>query len=232
MPRILSRLSWQWNSKDSSDKLIINPAASDVKVIMNQASDVEVWLERIQSQTKVINCIRWQPEGHRRHFQMEDQHGSLQTILQRLGTIWRPHRDQELPTQQARRLHIATCTSYHAGTPPGAQALVSLLMDCRQQGANWQVTIATWKDHSQSKQPHNIRYISAIWDLLMELRWPMQVQWIKGHQDERSSYRKLHPDAKLNVDELATLYKKSQMQNPCRQHLILLSLRLWFPCDR
>jgi hypothetical protein len=56
------------------------------------------------------------------------------------------------------------------------------------------------KDHRPTKQPDNIDYLSVIRDLHKELRQPLKIQWIKGHQDDSSKYNTLPPDTQLNID--------------------------------
>lgn len=62
------------------------------------------------------------------------------------------------------------------------------------------------KDYRPTKQPDNTDYLSVIRELHHELRRPIRIQWIKSHQDHKTAYAKLSPDAKLNidVDKLAT----------------------------
>jgi hypothetical protein len=62
------------------------------------------------------------------------------------------------------------------------------------------------KDYRPTKQPDNHDFPSFIRELHHELRRPIRIQWIKSHQDDKTSYSKLSPDAKLNidVDNLAT----------------------------
>ncbi|KAI2501468.1 hypothetical protein MHU86_12983 [Fragilaria crotonensis] len=62
------------------------------------------------------------------------------------------------------------------------------------------------KDSRPTKQPDNVDYLSVIRALYRELRRPIKIQWIKSHQDDKTSYDKLSSDAKLNidVDKLAT----------------------------
>ncbi|KAI2511592.1 hypothetical protein MHU86_2846 [Fragilaria crotonensis] len=86
------------------------------------------------------------------------------------------------------------------------------------------VTFVTQKDHSPTKQPDNSDYLSTIKDLFRELRRPMKTQWIKSHQDGGTSYDKLTPDARLNVDvdDLATqCHNKNKKAKPRRmiEHL-------------
>ena len=80
------------------------------------------------------------------------------------------------------------------------------------------VTIVTRHDHSPTKQPDNVDYVAVIQDLFKELRRPMQAQWIKSHQDEKTPYNELTADAKLNVDAdaLATDFHKKPNGRPMR----------------
>ena len=80
------------------------------------------------------------------------------------------------------------------------------------------VTIVTRPDHTPTKQPDNVDYVSVIRDLFQELRRPMQAHWVKSHQDAKTPYAKLTPEAKLNVDadELATLFHQSTKGKPMR----------------
>ena len=55
------------------------------------------------------------------------------------------------------------------------------------------VTFVVSKDHRPTKQPDNIDYLSVIRDLHKELRRPLKIQWIKGHQDDSSNYDTLPP---------------------------------------
>jgi hypothetical protein len=68
------------------------------------------------------------------------------------------------------------------------------------------VTFIVSKDHRPKKQPDHSDYLTVIRDLHKELRRPLKSQWIKAHQDEKTTYEKLSADAKLNVDadKLAT----------------------------
>jgi hypothetical protein len=61
-------------------------------------------------------------------------------------------------------------------------------------------------DYRPTKQPDNNDFLSVIRELHQELRRPLRIQWIKSHQDDQTSYSKLSPDAKLNIDadKLAT----------------------------
>ena len=72
------------------------------------------------------------------------------------------------------------------------------------------------KDHRPTKQPDNTDYLSVIQDLHKELRRPLKIQWIKGHQDDKSSYEKLPPDTKSNidVDRLATAFHHRPRSKP------------------
>ena len=74
----------------------------------------------------------------------------------------------------------------------------------------------TSKDYRPTTQPDNIDLLSAIRDLHRELRRPLKKQWIKSHQDDSTTYEKLSPDAKLNVDadELATAAHKRKRSQP------------------
>ena len=80
------------------------------------------------------------------------------------------------------------------------------------------VTIVTRKDYAPPRQPDNVDYVSVIQDLFMELRRPMQIQWIKAHQDSDTPYNMLHPEAKLNVDcdHLATKQHDNRKSIPMR----------------
>ena len=83
------------------------------------------------------------------------------------------------------------------------------------------VSIVTRPDHSPTKQPDNVNYVSVIRDLFKELRRPINAQWIKSHQDSNTPYHTLDPDTKLNVDadELATLQHKSTKPQRHTEHI-------------
>jgi hypothetical protein len=78
------------------------------------------------------------------------------------------------------------------------------------------VTFVVSKDHRPTKQPENIDYLSVIRDLHKELRRPLKIQWIKGHQDNRSKYDTLPPDTQLNIDadHLATSFHTRPRSQP------------------
>ena len=80
------------------------------------------------------------------------------------------------------------------------------------------VTFVTRKDYRPTKQPDNCDYLSTITELYRELRRPMKAHWIKSHQDSKTPYAALPPDAKLNVDadELATLCHNLPRSKPQR----------------
>ena len=80
------------------------------------------------------------------------------------------------------------------------------------------VTFVTRKDYSPTKQPDNSNYLTTINELFKELRRPMKIKWIKSHQDGKTSYSNLTPDAKLNVDvdHLATKCHQNKRAKPRR----------------
>ena len=60
-------------------------------------------------------------------------------------------------------------------------------------------------------QPDNVDVLALIRKLLREIKRPMTIDWIKGHQDDKTPYDDLPRDAQLNidVDYLATAYRES-----------------------
>ena len=78
------------------------------------------------------------------------------------------------------------------------------------------VTFTVSKDHRSNTQPDNLDYLSVIKDLHRELRRPLKIQWIKGHQDNQTEYAKLPADTKLNidVDKLATDFHQRPRSKP------------------
>ena len=85
------------------------------------------------------------------------------------------------------------------------------------------VSFVTRKDYSPTKQPDNSDSLSTIKNLFREIRRPMKTQWIKSHQDGKTSYDKLTSDARLNVDvdDLAAQCHKNKTAKPRRtiEHL-------------
>jgi ribonuclease HI len=61
-------------------------------------------------------------------------------------------------------------------------------------------------------------YITLIKELHAALRRPLQVTWVKGHQDDKQPYDKLSRDAQLNVDadRLATAQLQARHTRPIR----------------
>ncbi|KAI2502522.1 hypothetical protein MHU86_11954 [Fragilaria crotonensis] len=61
----------------------------------------------------------------------------------------------------------------------------------------------------QSKMPNDADLISLISTLIIEIRRPLRLEWVKGHQDSLQSYEKLPLKASLNIDAdfLATRYR-------------------------
>jgi hypothetical protein len=78
------------------------------------------------------------------------------------------------------------------------------------------VTLATRNDFKAAVQPDNNDNLSLIKDLFKKLRRPLKMQWMKSHQDASTTYDKLSPDAKLNVDadRLATSFHKQPRAQP------------------
>ncbi|KAI2512440.1 hypothetical protein MHU86_1893 [Fragilaria crotonensis] len=92
---------------------------------------------------------------------------------------------------------------------------------------NQSIRIHTWpRQETPTKQQVRLwrRYISSnflrysIKDLTRELRRPIKKQWIKSHQDGKTPYAKLTPDAQLNVDvdALATKCHHNKKSKPRR----------------
>jgi ribonuclease HI len=65
------------------------------------------------------------------------------------------------------------------------------------------------------RYPEHSDYITTIRELCDELRRPLEIQWVKGHQDDDRAYDELPRDAKLNidVDELATQHRQQRKVN-------------------
>ena len=62
------------------------------------------------------------------------------------------------------------------------------------------VDFITKKSYRARKAPEDIDYVSAIKALHKSLGLHLSTEWVKGHQDERTDYDRLSPNAKLNVD--------------------------------
>jgi hypothetical protein len=73
------------------------------------------------------------------------------------------------------------------------------------------------------RQPHEVDLLAFIAMLNKELRRPLKITWVKGHQDEKNPYDDLPRHAKLNVDadSLATAHRKQQLSqsSPLIDHL-------------
>lgn len=67
-----------------------------------------------------------------------------------------------------------------------------------------------------TKFPEHSDYITTIKEMVKELRRPIALHWVKGHQDDDKEYDKLSRDAKLNVDvdHLATRQYELNRQHP------------------
>jgi hypothetical protein len=67
-----------------------------------------------------------------------------------------------------------------------------------------------------NRYPDHSDYVTAIQDLIAELKQPIAACWVKGHQDEDRPYEDLPREAQLNVDvdELATNQHRDIQHNP------------------
>ena len=85
------------------------------------------------------------------------------------------------------------------------------------------VSITIGKGPPPCKQPNKVDLLAFIAQLTKELRRPIKISWVKGHQDKHTPYEQLSRLSKLNVDVdiLATnhrLHEKSQ-SSPNIDHL-------------
>ena len=71
------------------------------------------------------------------------------------------------------------------------------------------VQMVTRKGALPHRQPSNIDFLSIIAELFQEIRRPISITWVKGHQDSDSGTRQLSRDACNNiaVDALATKHR-------------------------
>ena len=81
------------------------------------------------------------------------------------------------------------------------------------------VTVVTRVSHQLRRAPDNSDYLMVIRSLRRELGKPIEPIWVKGHQDEDTSYEELSASAKHNVDAdtLATWYRDSLPSAPQAQ---------------
>ena len=79
------------------------------------------------------------------------------------------------------------------------------------------------------KFPENSDYITTLTELIKELHRPVDLHWVKGHQDDDRQYDQLPREARLNVDAdgLATQqYQAPRRQQPMRSIDHLSSQRI------
>ena len=74
------------------------------------------------------------------------------------------------------------------------------------------------------RQPSNLDFLTLIADITKEIRRPISITWVKGHQDEGKRKTPLSRDALNNiaVNALATRHRKEHRLAP-RQHVPHLS---------
>ena len=68
----------------------------------------------------------------------------------------------------------------------------------------------------RTKMPDNADLVSIISKCHHDLRRPIRIHWVKGHQDDEHSRRPLSLASRLNIetDALATVYRKTGRLNP------------------
>ena len=80
------------------------------------------------------------------------------------------------------------------------------------------VHMVTRKGAHPYRQPSNIDFLSIIAELFQEIRRPISITWVKGHQDSDAGTRQLSRDACNNiaVDALATKHRVDRRLHPCQ----------------
>jgi hypothetical protein len=82
------------------------------------------------------------------------------------------------------------------------------------------VQVVTRRGARPQRQPNNVDFLTLIANLTRELRRPISITWVKGHQNTASRSTPLSRDAHNNiaVDDLATMHRLERRLAP-RQHI-------------